>query len=180
MKNKNNFIKSPMNWFGNKYKLLNQLYPLFPSNINNFIDLFCGGCDVAINAQAKQKQANDINTYIISIYKAFQEKSIDEIMLYIDNRIKEFKLTRLNVDGYLQYRDLYNTNSLYKTPLDLFTLSRFSFNRKIEFNIDGEYNSSFGYSHSDFNLNQRANLRAFHPMIQNINFFAQPKYHKTN
>ena len=50
VKNKmNTFYKSPMNWPGNKFKLLNQLEPLFPTNINNFIDLFCGGLDVSCN-----------------------------------------------------------------------------------------------------------------------------------
>lgn len=169
-KNKITYIKSPMNYVGNKYKYLSQLHAFFPKNINNFIDLFCGGTDVSINTPALNKYANDINSNIIEIYKTFQEKSIDEILGYIDHRIKEFKLTRQNSEGYLKYRDLYNTNKDYHTPLDLFILSRFSFNNKISFNIDGDYNSSFGWNHSDFNLNQRANTRAMHAAIQNINF----------
>ena len=40
---KNNYIQSPLNYTGGKYKLLNQLVPLFPKNINTFIDLFGGG-----------------------------------------------------------------------------------------------------------------------------------------
>jgi len=48
-------------------------------------------------------------------------------MDFIQHRIKEFNLTRFNIEGYLQYRDLYNTNLNYHTPLDLFTLSRYSF-----------------------------------------------------
>ncbi len=40
---KNNYIQSPLNYTGGKYKLLNQLIPLFPKNINTFIDLFGGG-----------------------------------------------------------------------------------------------------------------------------------------
>lgn len=170
MKNKITYIKSPMNYVGNKYKLLNQLYAIFPSNINNFIDLFCGGTDVSINTPAIKKYANDINTDIINIYKAFQNKSIEEIMSFISARIKEFKLTKLNDEGYLKYRELYNTNPNYSTPLDLFTLSRFSFNNKISFNINKEFNSSFGWNHSDFNLTQRANTRAMHKAIQNIHF----------
>ena len=170
MKNKITYIKSPMNYIGNKYKYLKQIQPLFPKNINNFIDLFCGGTDVSINTQAKYKYANDINENIINIYKTFQEKSIEEVLMFIDSRIKEFKLTRQNVDGFLEYRNLYNTNNIYHTPLDLFTLSRFSFNNKISFNTNKELNMSFGWNHSDFNLNQRANTRAMHAAIQNINF----------
>ena len=80
MKNKINFIKSPMNYPGNKYKLLKQLYNFFPSNINNFIDLFSGGLDVSINIKAVNIYANDINSNIINIYKAFQQYSIEEII----------------------------------------------------------------------------------------------------
>ena len=47
-------IKSPLNYTGGKYKLLPQLLPLFPQNINTFVDLFAGGCNVGVNAHAKK------------------------------------------------------------------------------------------------------------------------------
>ena len=40
--NKNNYIKSPLNYVGGKYKLLNEIIPLFPNDINTFVDLFGG------------------------------------------------------------------------------------------------------------------------------------------
>lgn len=159
-----------MNYIGNKYKIMNQLHQYFPASINNFIDLFCGGADVSINTPANIKFANDINSNIIGIYEAFQSIPIEEVLAYIDKRIKEFQLTRFNAEGYLHYRDLYNTTKEYRTPLDLFTLSRFTFDNKITFNINQELNSSFGYNRSDFNLNQRANTRAMHAAIQDIKF----------
>lgn len=166
----NTFIKSPINYPGNKYKLLKQLYVYFPKNINNFIDLFCGGLDVSINTIAINKYANDINYHLIEIYESFQQHTIEQIFQYINTRIKEFNLTRYNAEGYLLYRNLYNTNIEYKTPLDLFTLSRFAFNNKIQFNTYNELNSSFGYNHSDFNLTQRANTKALHTALQSIKF----------
>ena len=36
-------IQSPLNYTGGKYKLLPQLLPHFPQDINLFVDLFCGG-----------------------------------------------------------------------------------------------------------------------------------------
>ena len=36
------FIKSPLNYIGGKYKLLDQIIPLFPPQINTFVDLFSG------------------------------------------------------------------------------------------------------------------------------------------
>jgi hypothetical protein len=51
------------------------------------------------------------------------------MMQYIDNRINEFNLNKTNEKGYLEYRELYNQEgSGYDTPLDLFTITRFSFN----------------------------------------------------
>lgn len=39
---KNIYIKSPLNYTGGKYKLLPQIIPMLPSNINTFVDLFGG------------------------------------------------------------------------------------------------------------------------------------------
>ena len=55
------YIKSPMNYTGGKYKLLNQILPLFPKDINTFVDLFTGGCSVAVNVNANKIIANDFN-----------------------------------------------------------------------------------------------------------------------
>lgn len=41
--NKEELIKSPLNYTGGKFKLLPQILPLFPNEINTFVDLFGGG-----------------------------------------------------------------------------------------------------------------------------------------
>ena len=46
------YISSPMNYIGGKYKLLPQIMPLFPEDIDTFVDIFCGGANVGINATA--------------------------------------------------------------------------------------------------------------------------------
>ena len=48
------YIKSPMNYTGGKYKLLHQIEPLFPENINLFVDLFTGGGNIAANVKANK------------------------------------------------------------------------------------------------------------------------------
>ena len=40
--NMNTYIKSPINYTGGKYRLLNKIIPLFPENINTFVDFFGG------------------------------------------------------------------------------------------------------------------------------------------
>ena len=66
---KNKFIKSPMNYTGGKYKLLPQILPLFPTEIDTFVDLFTGGGNIAVNVEAKKIIANDNETHIIDIPK---------------------------------------------------------------------------------------------------------------
>lgn len=34
--------KNPFNYVGAKYKILSQIFPLFPPQIKNFVDLFGG------------------------------------------------------------------------------------------------------------------------------------------
>ena len=50
------YIKSPMNYTGGKYKILNNIIPSFPSGIKNFVDLFAGGLNVGINVNADTKK----------------------------------------------------------------------------------------------------------------------------
>lgn len=37
------YVKSPLNYTGGKYKLLPQLLELFPKQVNTFVDLLAGG-----------------------------------------------------------------------------------------------------------------------------------------
>ena len=43
------YIKSPLNYTGNKYRLLNQFEKFFPKEIDTFVDLFCGGATVGLS-----------------------------------------------------------------------------------------------------------------------------------
>ena len=55
-----NFVKSPLNYTGGKFKLLPKIIPLFPSKIDTFYDLFGGGFNVGINVVANKIVYNDI------------------------------------------------------------------------------------------------------------------------
>ena len=52
--NNKQMIKSPLNFTGGKYKLLDQIIPLFPKNISTMIDLFSGGSNVGVNIEANK------------------------------------------------------------------------------------------------------------------------------
>lgn len=152
-----NYIASPLNYIGGKYKLLPQILPLFPNKINTFVDLFCGGCNVGINVCANKIIFNDNLIFLIDLYKEFQKNTIEEIINYIENRIKEFELDNVNEEGFLKLRKEYNTN---RKPLDLFVLISFSFNHQIRFNNNHQFNTSFAKEHY-FNSNMKKNLIDF-------------------
>lgn len=161
-----NNIKSPLNYIGGKAKILNQILPLFPTEIDNFIDLFAGGCNVGINVDAEKIYFNDNLTYLIEMYKAFQENDLDTTIQHIENRINEFKLSLTNEDGYKEMRKKYNEQ---KNPTDLFVLIAFSFNHQIRFNNSHEFNNPFGKERSSFNSTMKQNLEKFIIRIKETN-----------
>lgn len=163
--NKENLIKSPINYTGGKFRLLPKLLPYFPQNINTFYDLFCGAGNVGININANKVICNDYINYLIELFNVWKDKSIEEITKHIDDRIKEFSLSPLNETEFKNFRKYYNT---YKNIEDLFILICFSFNFQIRFNNNQEYNSSFGKEASTMNNSIRANLIRFITKIKNM------------
>lgn len=173
--NKKN-IKSPLNYIGGKYKLLNQITPLFPNNINTFVDLFAGGCNVGININSNKVIFNDNLTYLIELFTVFKNDDIKSIICHIENRIDEFQLSQINEIGYKEFRDFYNKTKL---PLDLFVLIAFSFNHQIRFNNSHQFNNPFGKNRSSFNNNMKSNLINFISKLQNGNFnFSNQSFEK--
>ena len=152
------YISSPLNYIGGKYKLLPQLLPLFPNNVNTFVDLFCGGANVGVNVKANRIVFNDNLVYLIDLYNSFLNTPLNDVISYIDNRISEYGLTLTNQEGYLNLRKEYNDN---RNPIDLFVLIAYSFNHQIRFNNNHQFNCPFGKDRSCYNPNMKSNLIRF-------------------
>lgn len=152
------YVCSPMNYIGGKYKLLSQILPLFPKKIKTFVDLFCGGCNVGINAQAQKVVFNDNLSYLIDLYKSFNTLNSSDVLSHIQSRITQYDLSQTNEKGYKELRKLYNTE---RNPLDLFVLVAYSFNHQIRFNNSHEFNNPFGRERSSFNPRIKKNLVNF-------------------
>lgn len=152
------YISSPLNYIGGKYKLLPQILPLFPKKINTFVDLFCGGCNVGINVRAEKVIFNDNLIYLIDLYKAFIENTEEDVLKFVENRIKEFQLSQTNEIGYKALRETYNKE---RNPLDLFVLTAYSFNHQIRFNNSHQFNNPFGRERSSFNASMHKKLISF-------------------
>lgn len=162
----NEFLKAPMNYIGNKFRLLSQIIPLFPDNINSFVDLFCGSSTVSLNVKANKIICNDSNRPLIEVLKYLQSSSKEKVLKEINTIINEFDLYNYENGGYYLLRDRYNK---YKHPLDLYVLSCFSFNFQIRFNKHGEFNMPSGKSRSSYTSVLAGNLGKFIDKIKNTN-----------
>ena len=160
------YIKSPLNYTGGKYKILDEIIPGFPKQINKFVDLFAGGLNVGINVDASTIYVNDQISYLIDLYVFFRESNINELIDNIKNRIHEFQLSDENSEGYLNLRRAYNIS---KQILDLFILTCYSFNHQIRFNSKHKFNTPFGKSRSSYNCSIERNLIKFVSALQNKN-----------
>ena len=170
---KNKFIKSPMNYTGGKYKLLPQILPLFPTEINTFVDLFTGGGNIAVNVNANKIIANDFEPHIIDIYKTFQKYEIEELIKTIELAIQRFGLTIENADNFNNFREYYNKHIedgySFIMPIMLYVLICYSFNHQFRFNSKGEFNMPFGKNRSQWNDTMKKNLINFHKAITEKN-----------
>ena len=159
------YIKSPLNYTGGKYKILDDIIPCFPKNIETFVDLFGGGFNVGINIDAEKIIYNDHNLFLPQMFEYFKLKGVN-IIDKIYYRIKEFGLSEENQEGYLTLRKKYNEG---KDVLDLFILTCYSFNHQIRFNSKHEFNTPFGKNRSEYNKTIEENLINFVNALKNKN-----------
>ena len=179
----NYLIQSPLNYTGGKYKLLKQILPNFPNEIDTFVDLFCGGCNVGINIEAKKVVYNDLNKNLLYLYNTFKNLDKETTFYWIYHIIKEYNLSLVSKHGYSFYNcesskglGDYNRNGFLKLRADfnnktllqnedyyyyimLFVMIVYAFNNQIRFNSSGEFNLPVGKR--DFNNKIQEKLSKF-------------------
>ena len=157
------YVKSPLNYTGGKFKILDDLFLLFPPKIDTFVDMFAGGFNVGINADANRIVCNDHINYLIELYKYLKNTETKKIVSDIKKRIKEFNLSLENKEGYKSLRERYNRD---KNIVDFFVLICYSFNHQIRFNNSHEFNTPFGKDRSCYNESIEKNLINFSNMLK--------------
>ena len=163
------YVKSCLNYTGGKYKLLTQIMPLFPEDINMFVDLFCGGCNVGINVNAKKIVCNDSEKVIIDLYNDWKNGECDELLNVLKETISKYELSKTNKEGFEKIRKDYNDGN--KEWFMFYAMLMHSFNYQIRFNKNGEYNMPFGKDRSCFNQSTENNFINFINEIHNKNIF---------
>ncbi len=176
-------IQSTLNYTGGKFKLLPQIMPFFPKNINTFVDLFCGGCNVGINVQAKHFLYNNLNQHLLYLYNTLRNLDKDSVFQWIYEIINKYDLSLVSQHGYAFYKcdsskglGDFNKEGFGKLRHDfnehrkneeydyyyyvmLYVLIVYSFNNQIRFNAEGYFNLPVGKR--DFNLKMQDKLSNF-------------------
>ncbi len=172
-------IQSPLNYTGGKFKLLPQILPLFPENIDIFVDLFCGGANVGVNVKSNKTILNDTNDNLTLLFSMFKNLGNDFLSL-IDEIIEKYELSQsskygydyyncdsstglapYNKDKFLKLRDDFNNSKDigYYHYAMLYTLILYSFNNQIRFNSQGQFNLPVGKR--DYNEKMKQKLQKF-------------------
>ena len=152
------YIKSPLNYTGGKYKILESIFQAFPPDIRIFVDVFAGGFNVGVNAEAERIICNDQITCLIRMFEMFQSTDISVILERIKSLVREYGLTRKNGEGYYALRAHYNETG---DVTELFVLACYAFNHQMRFNNRYEFNSPFGKNRSAYNRSIERNLVLF-------------------
>lgn len=172
--------KSAINYTGGKFKLIPQILPLFPKEINNFYDVFAGGANVTINTKAQKYFVNDISREVIELYQFLGKQNSKNLIDKIESLIEEYGLSNTKLYGYEYYnttstvglkdvnKEIYQklrkdfNNKVFEKeiePIIFYILIVYGFNNQIRFNNSGDFNMPTGKR--DFNRNMVAKLESF-------------------
>lgn len=190
------YIKSPLNYTGNKFRILDQIIPQMPKQIDVMIDLFSGGATVGLNVDAKKVIFVDSNEKVVNLLKYIASYSnVDLLFEDIFDLIEEYGFSLSSVYGYSLYKSEiegsnpnnglkdYNAKSFLKLREDynklsnknsnksnlmLYILMVYGFNNDMRFSSVGNFNLPPGKT--DFNLNNALKLKQFIERTNNIDY----------
>lgn len=186
-------IKSPLNYTGNKYRILNQMCDKFPSQIDCMIDLFCGGATVGLNVEAKKVYFIDNNERVINLLVYLAKQNSDHLLTELEEVIEEYHLSYsfkygypvyrsqcsnekdnnglkdYNADGYYRLRAYYNALNDKNTDEAnrlLYILMVYAFNNDLRFNAAGDFNLPVGKT--DLNKMNVAKIKKYIERVNSI------------
>lgn len=186
-------IKSPLNYTGNKYRILNQIQPYFPKDIDIMVDLFCGGATVGLNTPCKKVIFIDNDKNVIGLLKFLSKCNYDKLISDFEQLINKYELSYSAKNGYSYYKKQiqdsnnnnglkgYNSKGYYKLRKDynllenkqsdmankmLYLLMVYAFNNDMRFSHSGDFNLPVGKT--DLNKSNLNKLQAYIERISSI------------
>jgi len=191
--NNKDFIKSPLNYTGNKYRILCQITPFFPPKAKVVVDLFCGGATVGLNMDCEKIIFVDNNRRVINLLKFLANQDFYVLLRQLELYIEKYKLSYSARYGYSHFTKIresenknnglkaYNTSGFSSLKSDynllkdketdsanamLYLLLVYGFNNDLRFNRNGEYNLPCGKT--DLNKSNIKKIKAFIDRMKEI------------
>lgn len=178
------YIKPLFPYSGNKFRLLPELFKLFPKDIENlnFIDLFGGSATVAINTKAKRVLINEGDQFLVGIYRALSTTPPKEAWALVESIIEKYNLTPTDKNAFTTCLEEYNKIP-YEERVEKYwywglCLVYFSFSSNtVEHNKDDEFRISFGTGRATMKLNKEK-FFPFAEKLYNGNYTFSTSYYK--
>lgn len=137
--------ESPLNYIGNKTRVIDEIRNNLPDNIETFIDAFGGGFNVGINIRSKHVIYNEYNHFVKELIESFSHYDTFSYIVYMKKIIQRFGLEHGDKDSYLKVRNYYNSfPEEERDPRLLLVVILYSFQQQIRFNGNHEFNNPVG------------------------------------
>lgn len=190
-------INSPLNYPGNKAKLVNEIRKFLPSDADQIIEVFAGSALISLNSNIKSLVLNDISKHTTELLYYFSDEDGVNIINDMQKIIVEYNFTdtfkngnnfykiekneglsKHNKDSYNKLKYSYNKNPDVKK---LFALIIFGFNHYIRFNSKGEFNvpvgkMDYGKSLREKTIEYAESFKSKEVVIKNLDFRDEQLY----
>ena len=165
----NYYVRSPFNYIGNKFRILDQIIPFFDDQ-QVFVDVFGGSGVVGVNVKNHQIIYNEIDNYVVKTMKYLYKNPFVKADKKINNLVKNYDLIIdkkaqdlpiLNQEGFNRLKYDFNHQKIKAKDLtpSFMVLIMFGFNSQIRYNSQGKFNIPVGKS--GYTQFRRNNLKMF-------------------
>lgn len=153
-------LYSPINYQGNKSRIVDKLLTFIPQRTSAIHEIFCGSAILSFASSIEDIYLNDTNHYILDLIEYFRTNTAEKIIQKTDSLISQYGLTNTYYDGRSNYVEekheglsRYNNEAYNKLKSDynkdkdvakLFVLVIYSFNHFLRFNGKDEFNVPVG------------------------------------
>ena len=153
-------LYSPINYQGNKSRIVDKLLPYIPKDTTAIHEIFCGSAIFSLASSVKSIYLNDANHYILDLIEYFYKTNAEVIIENTDNIISQYGLTNTYYEGrnnYIEenheglsrynkyaYNELRRDYNKDKDITKLFVLIIYGFNHFLRFNGKDKFNVPVG------------------------------------
>lgn len=154
-------------WSGSKRPIAQDIVDLFPREINNYYEPFCGGASVMRclldNIKENKIKVNgdiicsDINKDLINLWNAIKT-STDAVSLHYDKLWRELNRTEDKAVKRAYFEKIRDRLNKEHNPLDFMFINRVCYNGLIRYNQKGEFNTSYHLNREGIRPDKLSNI----------------------